>query len=187
MPLQSSSSSFEPEQQRAAELRLTEDELSAVLNEAISRQSQAERPPERVTSLADALDIARQLSIPEEHVLAAAQEVQRRRLRELRRGFARGRRKGPFIAATSLAVIVALGVLLTGFSLAGVVTGIIALLPALYLGWRWLAAPISNTEADAVELPPVPGRCRVCWSDAATPRSTFCAEHQYQAPGGSSS
>jgi hypothetical protein len=167
-----------------ASVRLTHDELTSVLNDAIARHSEAERQAERPATLEDALDVARQLAIPEEHVLAAAQELQRRRVRELRRQVARERRKAPFLAAVGLAVAIGLVVALVRPSLGGLVSVLLVTLPALYLGWRWKAAPVSDSEADRTELPPSPGQCRVCGSTATTPRSTFCAEHQYRAPGG---
>jgi len=166
-----------------APLRLTHDELTAVLNDAIARHSEAERRAERPTTLEDALDVARQLDIPDEHVLAAAQELQRRRVRELRRQVARDRRKAPFLAASGFAVGIGMVVALVRPSLGGLVSVLLVMLPALYLGWRWKLAPVSDAEADRTELPPVPGQCRVCGSTSATPRSTFCTEHEYRAPG----
>jgi hypothetical protein len=163
-------------------VRLTQDELTALLNEAISRHSEAERRAETVATLDDALDIARQLAIPEEHVRAAAGELQRRRTRELRRVVVRQRRKTAFLAALGIAAAIGVVVLLVQPSLGGVISALIAALPALYLGFR-VAAPVSDEEADRVELPPVPGQCRVCGSKATTARSTFCADHQYQTPG----
>lgn len=183
MRLEGSSTSHEPEPKRNRALRLSEDELSAVLNDAIAGHSQVQRGPEHASTLEDALDIARQLDIPEEHVLAAARELQKRRVRELKRGVVRKQRKTSFLAALALGAVVALVVLLIKLSIGGVISGLVALLPAVYLGWRWLVSPVTDAEADAVELPPVPGQCRVCGNPAAAPRSTFCAEHQYRAPG----
>jgi len=165
-----------------AALRLTHDELTSVLNDAIARHSEAERQAERPATLEDALDVARQLAIPEEHVLAAAQELQRRRLREVRRQVARDRRKAPFLATVSIAAAIGLVVALVRPSLGGLISVLLVMLPVLYLGWRWKASPVSDAEADRTELPPTPGRCRVCWAGATTPRSTFCAEHEYRAP-----
>lgn len=166
-----------------AALRLTHDELTSVLNEAIARQSEAERMVERPATLEDALEVARQLAIPEEHVLAAAEELQRRRSRELRRTIVRERRKAPFLAALGLAAALALVVSLVGPSLGGFISVLLAAAPACYLGWRWKLAPVSDQEADRTELPPTPGYCRVCGAPATTPRSTFCPEHTYRAPG----
>jgi Flp pilus assembly protein TadB len=126
--------------------------------------------------------VARQLAIPEEHVLAAARELQHRRLRELRRQVARRRRKAPFLAALGLAAAVALVVALVRPSLGGLISVVLVALPALYLGWRWKAAPVTDAEADRTELPPVPGHCRVCGGEATTPRATFCTEHAYRGP-----
>jgi len=168
---------------RETSARLTDDEMSSILNDAIARHSEAQRAPTSAGTLEDALEIARQLDIPEEHVMAAAQQVQHRRLREVRRGVARQQRKAPFIATLTLAMGVAAVVLLVKPGIGGVLSALLAFLPALYLGWRWLSAPVTDEEADAVELPPVPGQCRVCGASATTPRSTFCTEHQYRGPG----
>lgn len=165
-------------------VRLSHDELTAVLNDAIARQSAAERQVEQPASLEDALEVARQLAIPEEHVLAAAHELHNRRARELKRQVARGRRKAPFLAAVSLAVVIALVVALVRPSIGGLISVILVALPALYLGWRWKAAPVTDAEADRTELPPTPGHCRVCGATATTPRSTFCTEHEYRGPTG---
>jgi Flp pilus assembly protein TadB len=161
---------------------LTQDELTALLNEAISRHSAAERQAETVTTLDDALDIARQLSIPEEHVHAAAGEIHKRRTREQRRAIVRQRRKTAFLTALAISAAIGMVVLLVRPSVGGLVSVLIAALPTLYLGWR-ASAPVPDEEADRVELPPVPGRCRVCGAEATTPRSTFCTQHQYQPPG----
>jgi Flp pilus assembly protein TadB len=173
----------EESNKKSAALRLSHDELTDVLNDAIARQSKAEYQTERPSSLEDALEVARQLAIPEEHVLAAAQELQRRRLREQRRTVARDRRQAPFLAAVGLAIGIGLVVMLTRPSLGGFISVLLVALPALYLGWRWRAAPVTDAEADRTELPTTPGHCRVCGATATTPRSTFCSEHEYRAPG----
>ncbi|MGV3719869.1 MAG: hypothetical protein ACO1SX_03080 [Actinomycetota bacterium] len=157
--------------------------MSSLLNDAITRHSQSQRSPVSTGTLEEALEIARQLDIPAEHVMAAAQEVQLRRLREVRRGIARQRRKAPFVAALAIAMGIAVVVILVKLAIGGILSALLAFLPALYLGWRWLAAPVTDAEADAVELPPVPGTCRVCGASATTPRSTFCTEHEYRGPG----
>lgn len=169
--------------QESAKLRLSHDELTDVLNDAIARQSKAEFQTERPSTLEDALEVARQLAIPEEHVLAAAQELQRRRLREQRRQVAREHRKAPFLAAVGLAIGIGLVVMLTRPSIGGFVSVLLVALPALYLGWRWKSAPVTDAEADRTELPTTAGTCRICGATAITPRSTFCSEHQYKAPG----
>src|SRR2546423_15581826 len=64
--------------------KLTQDELTGLLNEAIRRSGQAEVRREQMASLAtldDALAIAREAGIPPEHVLEAAAELQRRKRR----------------------------------------------------------------------------------------------------------
>lgn len=168
---------------RKAALKLSDDEMSTLLNDAIARHSDSQRTVAPSGTLEDALEIARQLDIPEEHVMAAAREVQLRRLREVRREIARRQRKGPFIAALAIALAIAAVVVLVKPAIGGILSALLAFLPALYLGWRWLAAPVTDADADGVELPPVPGACRVCGASATTPRSTFCAEHEYRGPG----
>lgn len=167
-------------------MRLSQEELSEVLNRAISRQGEAQQYSGDVTSLDEAMEIARQLNIPEEHVRAAAEELGRTGMRTRKREVVRTRRA-------------------TGFAVAGMAAGLAALLTIavlalhlpLWLGLAPLAltviwviaaargrfAPISDAEADRVELPPVPGECRVCGRPAQSSRSTFCDLHQYRAPG----
>src|SRR4051794_3076608 len=79
---------------------LNADELQSVMKDAIARHGQAQRQAEdgatRVQSLStldDALAIARDLDIPEEHVLEAVRDRNAAKLREQRRvGIRAGRR-----------------------------------------------------------------------------------------------
>jgi hypothetical protein len=166
-------------------VQLTEDELQELLTDAIARQGEAQRRQDvshTLSTLDDALEIARQLNVPEEHVRAAAAEIHKRRLRERRRQLVRERRRADFLAALGLLVGVALVVAVVGASLAALIFLMLALIPVAVLGWRWLRAPVTDEEADRTELPPIPGKCRVCWRDAHTPQATFCEEHRYKGP-----
>jgi hypothetical protein len=168
-------------------MRLSQEELSEVLNRAISRQGQAEQYSGDVSSLDEAVEIARQLNIPEEHVLAAAEDLGRTGMRAQKREVIRARRRSALTAG--VAVTVGATVLAT--------LAVVALHLPLWLGlaplalailWvvsavRGLSAPVSDAEADRVELPPTPGECRVCGRPAINARATFCDLHQYRAPG----
>ena len=167
-------------------MRLTQEELSEVLNRAISRQGEAEKYSGAVSSLDEAVEIARQLNVPEEHVRAAAEELGRAGMRARKREAVLTRRATAF---TSAAIATGLAALLTVAVLALHLPLWLGLAPlALTVIWlvaaaRGRFAPISDAEADRVELPPIPGECRVCGRPATIPRSTFCELHQYHAPG----
>lgn len=167
-------------------MRLTQEELSDVLNRAISRQGEAEQYSGTVSSLDEAVEIARQLNIPEEHVRAAAEELGRTGMRSRKREVIRQRRATAFASAgiaTGLAAVLAIAVLALHLplwlGLAPLALAVVWLVAAL----RGKSAPISDAEADKVELPPIPGECRVCGRPAQNSRSTFCELHQYRAPG----
>jgi hypothetical protein len=179
------------EQNRSAALELSRAELSEVLNEAIARQSEGEPTGTDVATLEEAIEIARQVNVPEEHVLAAAAALRRRKeaaalavRRDEKRELVRQGRQRAFLAsAVGTALAAALAFVLAPLGIAWAWGGAIALaLLALYQGARWIALPVTDAEADRVELPPVAGTCRVCGSPAYTPRATFCEEHRYQGP-----
>jgi hypothetical protein len=77
---------------RRSPIRLTHEELSAVLDGAIARQSHSTRAQGPLSTLDDAVEVAAQLDIPREHVLAALGELQQRKLRQARRAAMRRRR-----------------------------------------------------------------------------------------------
>jgi hypothetical protein len=179
----------ESEEKHTAEAaRFSEAELSAVLDRALERQRESDARQQefaaRPTTLEDALEIARSLNLPEEHVRAAAEEIVRRRHRDGRIPLVKARRKKQAIVAP-----VALGVLglLFGVGSSAGTLGMALLgllvLPVGYLWWCWLAAPVAEAEADRTEPLPVAGTCRVCGEPAVTPRSTFCEAHRYKGPG----
>src|SRR4051794_21170744 len=91
--------------------RLTQDELSELLSEAIRQSGQAEVRREGTLSLAtldDALAVAREAGIPPEHVLSAARELQQRKLRGARREIVRARRRATFLAWVGIAAVAGL-------------------------------------------------------------------------------
>src|SRR5262249_37659529 len=157
-----------------AALELTGDELARVLRTAIQRQG-ATPPAGEVTTPADALEIARQLNIPEAEGMAAAEAPRREKelaaLRPQRRAAVRAGRRNAFFAA-----LVGCGVL------GGIVTALSGIVLWLILGlalaaiacFRWLFVPISDAEADRVELMPVARGCRVRGKAAITPRAAVC-------------
>ncbi len=167
--------------------QLTSDELSDLLSTAIARQEGEARYGD-VATLDDALEIARQLNIPEQHVVAAAEELRARKVQEaehrltleqrtLRKRAIKAGRGRAFTTGTVLAAVA--GVAASFF------TGVFAWLAlpvvaAAYLAARWLFIPVSDEEADRTELPPAAGQCRVCGRPAHTPQATFCEEHRFK-------
>jgi len=176
----------------SASARLTQEQLSELLDTAIAKHGAAERRQEQQSQLMtvdDALEIARSLNIPEEHVLAAAQELQKRGSVDERKSLARMRRLAPFGVTAGLAGLLTVSMGLIGGIVKvpdamGALLMTAAWLPPLFFGWRWKFAPVSQEEADRIELPPKPGVCRVCGAPAVTPQSTFCEQHRYKGPTG---
>lgn len=174
--------------EQEAETELSQDEISEILNLAIQRQASAPQAHEQAGTLEQAIEIARQLNVPEEHVLAAAEELRLRKHqaqnaeeRALQRGWKRrmvraGRQRN-FLA--SLVAGVAGG---AAMLLAHVHPDLLALLPLALpaLSGLRLAMPVSDEEADRVEVPPRAGVCRVCGDEAHTPESTFCDRHRFK-------
>lgn len=184
----------EPHTKSAPGPPLSSADLSAILDSAIARHSEALRSDQ--TTLEEAIDIARQLNIPEEHVIAAAEELRRRKIEEaaeqrhgmgrsLRRARIRAGRRTAFLIASALAALLIVPWFLDPASPTRPTTGylILCALPAVFFAWRWLISPVSDAQADRVELPLAAGTCRVCQAPASTPQSTFCEEHRYRGPG----
>jgi hypothetical protein len=178
--------------QQTSGVRLTASEMDAVLNRAIVRDGSRAALEPREATLEDALEIARELGISEEQVRASLQEVRAEKLksarREEKRAVVRSRRRlAAWIATAAAAVFTgwllmgAAGVGLTTLAWASIVLG---WLGAGALVYRAKFSPVSDAQADRVELPPVAGTCRVCGKTAHSPQSTFCEEHRYRGPGG---
>jgi hypothetical protein len=166
--------------------KFTQDELSELLSSAISRHGDASRRAEQFSTLAsmdDALEIARSLGIPEEHVHEAARELQRRQFRGKRREQVRAKRRAAFLASIFLMIPIAgIASLMLGRITAAVAVVMLLLcaLPVLLTAWRWLAAPVTDEEADREELPATAGACRVCGRPSYAANATFCEEHRYR-------
>lgn len=164
-------------------MQLSQEDLSRLMSEAISRHGQQQREQERqaeVASLDDALEIARQLDIPAEHVLAIAERMQRERTLPLRRQAVRARRRRTLFAAAGAAAGLVAGALALSVPV-WMAIAVAALLIAAAAAW--MARPVSESELEGVELPPRPGLCRVCGATASTPLSTFCEAHRYRGRG----
>jgi hypothetical protein len=169
--------------------RLSPDELQSVMQDAIARHGAAERQAEAaqelrtLSSVEEAMEIARQLDIPEEHVRAALRQRERELLRPQRREQAARKRRGEFIFSlvVSIALTAAMGLIGALGSILGLAVLAIWILP-LMLGLRLLTA-VSDAAADREELPPVAGVCRVCGAPAYNERATFCEAHRYKGPG----
>lgn len=171
----------------ADSVRLTPDELQALMGDAIRRHGQTEResdPLDRsLATLEDAYEIARQLNIPEEHVRAAVAERQKGKLRDQKRAVVRSRRQARFVIVLGIAVLTAVGAVLAGMNIGLIAVAALFGIGAIFAGIQAKTAPVSNEEADRVELPPQPGACRVCGAPAYNERATFCAQHRFRGPG----
>ena len=176
--------------QQTSGVRLTASEMDAVLNRAIARDSRGKQLEPREASLEDAIEIASELGISEEQVRASLAEVRSEQVKTGRRDEKRAvvrrrRRTAAWVATAAMAAF--MGWILIGS--AGVGATVFAWL-LVVLGWlavAWLIfrakfAPVSDAEADKVELMPVAGTCRVCGEPAITPQATFCQEHRFQGP-----
>jgi hypothetical protein len=176
--------------EQSGSVRLTATEMDEVLNRAIARDSQGLQVEPRTATLGDAVEIAQELGISEEQVRASLVEVRAEKLqsgrRDEKRAVVRARRRRT--AGVAIAGMAAL----TAFVLFGSAGGAATiftwfLIAAGWLSVAWLIlraqfASVSDKEADAVELTPVAGTCRVCGAPASSPQSTFCDEHRYQGP-----
>lgn len=179
--------------QQQQEVTLTPEELQSVMRDAIARHGQAQRDAEeraRARNLAtveDALSIARDLNIPEEHVLAAVRERNMAKLREQRRGSVRASRQARFFlwlgAAVGFSAMAAIATALTGgLAWWAVFPTAAAWIGTFYLAWKWLFAPVEDSELRQADHIPVAGTCRVCGAPAYNERATFCEEHRYKGP-----
>jgi hypothetical protein len=178
--------------QQQQEATLTPDELQAVMRDAIARAGRAQRQAEdgpmvqNLATVEDALSIARDLDIPEEHVLEAVRNRNLAKLREQRREGARTARKARFFmwlaaAGAFSAAAVGLG-LLGGIPWFLLFPTLACWIGAVYLGWKWLFAPVTEAELEGQDAIPVAGTCRVCGAPAYNERATFCEEHRYKGP-----
>jgi hypothetical protein len=174
--------------QQSSGVRLTASEMDAVLNRAIARESSKAEIEPREATLEDALEIARELGISEEQVRASLAEVRSEGLKggrsDEKRAVVRARRRRAAGVTTAL-MAAFMAVLL--FAPAGSTMTLFGclLIVAGWLGVGWLIfkarfSPVTDAEADRVELPPVAGTCRVCGKSAYSPQSTFCEEHRYR-------
>jgi hypothetical protein len=192
MPLEHQQEQQEQAAARAASapaVRLTPEELSLLLDEAIARHSEAERREHdstRLATLDDAIEIAQQLNIPEEHVRSAARTMERRkRLEQGKAAVRRGRRTafriglGIALAATLLDGVLSLFVPGSVMVWMWAFQALPAWVVAAVFAW-WLSRPVTDAHAERWQPKPVPGECRVCGAEAYSPRATFCEEHRYK-------
>jgi hypothetical protein len=178
-------------------LKLSEAEVSQLLDRAMARHQESQTLPDKVLGVEDAVEIARSMGIPEEHVLAAAEELRRRRHsstpvhlteeeRHRRTEIVRSRRSvrfGMSLVGGLAGAVVALFLLRSGVTafFALLVLGIAA--ATIFAGFKRMMAPVPEAEIEQLELPPAAGRCRVCGAPAYSPQATFCEQHRYKGPG----
>jgi hypothetical protein len=181
-----------PIQTQQQETLLTADELQSVMKDAIARHGQAERvaETERVSGLStvdEALAIARDLNIPEEHVLAAVNDRNKAKLLEQRRQSIRKSRQnalwlwlGGACGFTAMAAVVS-GIT-HGFPWVVAFPTFAAWIGAVWFAYKAFFAPVTDSEAQDADVIPVGGTCRVCGAPAYNERATFCEEHRYKGP-----
>lgn len=179
------SSQFEQQQTSGGEetrARYSQEEISAILEAA---QARSQSDPSAALDLPyqggieDALEVARSLNIPEEHVQAAAREILARR-----RAVAVQRKPAPAWLAPALGFFVGMGCVLllvaSPFWLKFFGLGL-----ALSSAVAWVLMQLASRGSGvAGEKLPVAGVCRVCSQPAYDERATFCEEHRYRGPGG---
>jgi hypothetical protein len=159
----------------AEDLSFTPDELTALLQQASQLDARKVEQSHPV-SLADALQTARDLGIPEEHVLMAAEDLKRSKVKVARRRHALVSRRNAFIRFLFITLSVSIGMLLmSGLHTALVIFAAMSI-PLLLLGSRWIMARIDPTEGG--HSGPEPGVCRVCGRTAWNPNATFCTLHK---------
>src|SRR5439155_5729297 len=78
--------------------RFTAEELNEVLNTAILRHDEALREEQSTATVQDAVRIAAELNIPEEHVISAARDLQARRGKRERMRILGRQRRGEFVS-----------------------------------------------------------------------------------------
>ena len=175
--------STDQKQRRAAQRPLSSEEVSAIIREAGKREGKEHQANlEGALTVDDAYELARQLGIPEEHVTAAARDLEAGRIRGKHSAkVQKARRNQALIAGLVVLVIggiwlgkLAGGLLFTFFLL------LLTLIFVVLLG-RWLFTAIGDGDLKS-EPPPVAGTCRVCFKPAHSPESTFCEEHRYKLP-----
>ena len=91
--------------------RFTAEELNEVLNTAILRHDEALREEQSTATVQDAVRIAAELNIPEEHVISAARDLQARRGKRERMRILGRQRRGEFV---SILIMVATSLLFFG-------------------------------------------------------------------------
>lgn len=178
-------SQFEKQQTSGGEetrASYSQEEISAILEAAQARSnsdpSAALDLPYR-GGIEDALEVARSLNIPEEHVQAAAREILARR----RAGAVQQRKAAPAWAMAAAGLLVGAGAIWfmrapfwSPFWLKLLVIGLAA-------GAIWALIKLAQHGASIpVEQLPVAGVCRVCGQPAYNERATFCEEHRYRGP-----
>lgn len=175
MPTDQQQQRMRAQQQRSEDdMTFSQDELTALLQQASQLDSRkvAETHP---VSLADALQTARDLGIPEENVLMAADDLKRAKFLRTRRSNAIRMRRNHFIRFLFLALAISIGITFTSSLHAGLAVLAAMSIPLLIIGSRWATAAMG---ADETSDHPVAGVCRICGATAWNPNATFCNQHK---------
>ena len=157
-----------------ADLTFSPDELTELLKNASSLDTSrvAGKHP---ASLADAMQTARELGIPEEHLLIAAEDMKRQKVRKAKRSIAlfRRRRETMRYLTTMIAVSGGVGLMSGSLHTAFVLFACMSI-PLIGMIIRWLTAVFDTDKEPAAAT----GMCRVCGAIAWNENATYCSKHK---------
>lgn len=157
------------------ELTLSQDELAQILKEASSRGAQSTRAD--VTTVDGALEAARELGIPDEHVLEAVDKLRAQKSRRAELHSVAARRRDNTLRFLGVMLLTCLIVAVTSSFNIAMIVFVSMLLPLFKNGFAWYQAAAAMKDPNAV-LEPIEGECRVCGRPAVSKRGRYCAQHR---------
>lgn len=132
-----------------AELTFTSDELTELLKRASSTPQVSEHRP---VSLADAIQTARELGIPEENLLAAAEGLKKEKVKRAMKRVRISRRRDAFLRFLFTMIAVSTGLaLIAGLKTASIVLFAMSI-PLFILGSRWAMAFLEIRDEQEVDM-----------------------------------
>lgn len=156
------------------ELTLTQEELARILQEASSRNAPATRD---VTTVDGALEAARELGIPDEHLLEAVDRLRAEKSRRVQLKGVVGRRRDAALRYLGVTLLTTSIVAVTASPKVALIVLVSMLLPLFKLGFAYYQARAAMHDPHAV-LEPIEGECRVCAKPAVSKRGRYCADHR---------
>lgn len=157
------------------ELTLSQDELAKILKEASSREGTRAKPD--VTTVDGAIEAARELGIPDEHVLEAIDRLRAEKSRRAELKSIAVRRRD---RAFQFAGIMLLSTFIVAVSASLKVAAIVLvsmLIPLFKLVFAYYQAHAAMSDPDRV-VEPIEGECRICGQPAFKPNGRRCAQHR---------